>query len=150
MARHENPAPWPDDPDSAQGAGRNVPAGAVGRTTGVELNPVRAALVDNPEGYPWSSYRARTGSASQCSIDLDPCYLALGWSPTQRAGRYGEYVAERPTDAEYALIRAAVQRGQLTGSRRFVDEVAQMLGRRVEFRGRGRPSNSSRTENNCY
>ena len=114
----------------------------------VELNPVRAELVDNPESYPWSSYRARTGNASQCIIDLDPCYLALGWSPTQRAGRYCEYVAERPADSEYALIRAAVQRGQLTGSRRFVDEVARMLGRRIELRGRGRPSNNSRTENN--
>ena len=32
-----------------------------------------------------------------------------------------------------------VQRGQLTGNQRFVDEVARIAGRRVEFRRPGRP-----------
>ena len=33
-----------------------------------------------------------------------------------------------------------VQRGQLTGNQRFVGEVEQILGRRIENRGRGRPT----------
>jgi putative transposase len=36
-------------------------------------------------------------------------------------------------------ISLALQRGQLTGSRRFVDEIAKKMERRVEFRGPGRP-----------
>jgi hypothetical protein len=38
------------------------------------------------------------------------------------------------------LIREALQRGQLTGSERFVDEIDRKLGVRVERRGQGRPA----------
>jgi putative transposase len=37
------------------------------------------------------------------------------------------------------LIREALQRGQLTGSERFTDQVEAMVRRRIEHRGRGRP-----------
>jgi len=37
------------------------------------------------------------------------------------------------------MIRGAVQRGQLTGSMRFVEEVATKIGKRIELRGQGRP-----------
>jgi len=40
---------------------------------------------------------------------------------------------------EWALIRESLQRGQLTGNQRFVDEVARIAGRRVELRRPGRP-----------
>jgi putative transposase len=36
---------------------------------------------------------------------------------------------------EWQLIRQSLQRGQLTGSSRFVDEIEQKIERRVEFRG---------------
>ncbi|SFJ33285.1 putative transposase, partial [Pseudomonas argentinensis] len=41
--------------------------------------------------------------------------------------------------SEIDLIRAALQRGQLTGSARFVDEIERIQGQRVELRGQGRP-----------
>jgi len=31
------------------------------------------------------------------------------------------------------------KRGQLTGSRRFIDQIEQKLNLRIEFRGQGRP-----------
>jgi putative transposase len=37
------------------------------------------------------------------------------------------------------MIRDALQRGQLTGTSRFVDEVERIVGQRIEQRGRGRP-----------
>jgi putative transposase len=40
---------------------------------------------------------------------------------------------------EWELIRQSLQRGQLTGSIRFVDEIEKKIKRRVECRGRGRP-----------
>ncbi len=36
-------------------------------------------------------------------------------------------------------MRETIQRGQLTGGGRFIDEVVRKIGRRVERRGRGRP-----------
>ncbi|ELC0901628.1 transposase, partial [Pseudomonas aeruginosa] len=40
---------------------------------------------------------------------------------------------------ELRLIREAVQRGQLTGNQRFVDETERVAGVRIERRGQGRP-----------
>jgi putative transposase len=37
------------------------------------------------------------------------------------------------------LIREALQRGQLTGSARFTDQVEAIVRRRIEHRARGRP-----------
>ncbi len=43
------------------------------------------------------------------------------------------------SDGEWALIREALQRGQLTGTQRFVGEVEAIIGRRIENRKQGRP-----------
>ena len=73
------------------------------------------------------------------SLDLDPFYLGLGDSDGVRAARYREWVEECIPEGEWEFIRTALQRGQLTGSGRFVDAVAEKVGKRVEFRGQGRP-----------
>ena len=46
---------------------------------------------------------------------------------------------EADTEHEYQQIKHALQRGQLTGSTRFIDEVERRLGLRIEHRGPGRP-----------
>ncbi len=42
-------------------------------------------------------------------------------------------------DGEWQVIRIVVQQGQLTGGPWFADDVERRIGRRIEFRGRGRP-----------
>jgi len=105
----------------------------------VELNPVRAGMVFDPLAYRWSSYGSKVGLHPQDWLDDDPCYLALAASPEERAARYAEWVAQQIPLEEEEQIRLALQRGQLTGSCRFIDEVAEKMERRVEFRGPGRP-----------
>ena len=58
---------------------------------------------------------------------------------SERAELYAKWVSGDVPAGEWDRIRAAVQRGQLTGDGHFVSEVARRLGRRVELRGRGRP-----------
>ncbi|WP_290648996.1 transposase [Aquisalimonas sp.] len=106
----------------------------------IELNPVRARMVPDPGDYPWSSYRQRLGRESGTWIDLDPCYVELGANDAERRERYRSFVEQGVPEKELALLRDALQRGQLTGDRRFVDEVENILGRRIESRGRGRPA----------
>jgi putative transposase len=77
-------------------------------------------------------------------VDLDPGYLALGSDPKERQARYRRWVAEAIPRGEWQLIRDAVQRGQLTGSPRFVEQVQQRIGRRLVQRGRGRPRQSKK------
>jgi putative transposase len=112
----------------------------------IELNPVRARMVAAPQDYPWSSCRYRLGIETAEWLDLDPCYLALAASESERRRRYQDFLQAAIPSGEWELIREAVQRGQLTGSDRFTDEVAGILGRRVERRGRGRPAKSEETE----
>ena len=40
-------------------------------------------------------------------------------------------------DGEYDFIGRSLQRGQLTGSEAVIDEVEQMIGRRIEHRAPG-------------
>ena len=106
----------------------------------VELNPVRARMTDDPAAYPWSSYQRHAGLTKQFGwLDVDPCFEGLGSSEDERARRYREFVQSAIPAGEWELIREALQRGQLTGSTRFSDEVESIIGRRIENRKQGRP-----------
>lgn len=113
----------------------------------IELNPVRARMVAAPQHYPWSSCRHRLGIENAEWLDPDPGYLVLGDSEAERRQRYQDFLQAAIPSGEWELIREAVQRGQLTGTHRFTDEVADILGRRVERRGRGRPTKTGGTPN---
>ena len=45
---------------------------------------------------------------------------------------------------EKRFIDESVNRNQLTGNQKFVDEIERRIGIRVERRGRGRPSNEEK------
>ena len=106
----------------------------------IELNPVRAWMVADPSEYRWSSYTSRIDTGDSTGwLDTDPCYLALGNTAQQRSERYRTFVHGAVSQAERSLIREGLQRGQLTGDSRFVDEVERIAGLRIERRGQGRP-----------
>jgi putative transposase len=105
----------------------------------VELNPVRAGIVTDPMDYRWSSYRGKTGKHKEEWLDFDPCYMGLAGSKKKRAERYREWVKGTIPEGEWEVIRQSLQRGQLTGSARFVDEIEQKIKKRIEIRGPGRP-----------
>ena len=105
----------------------------------VELNPVRAGMVNQPEDYRWSSYPQRVGMCNNTWIDKDPVTELLGKTTAARCKAYTRFVRGTVPEAEIKLIRKAAARNQLTGSGRFVDEIERRTGIRVESRGRGRP-----------
>lgn len=108
----------------------------------IELNPVRAGIVAEPQSYAWSSCRYRLGIDTATWLDYDPVYLGLANSEAERRRRYRGFLRAAVPNGERDLIREAVQRGQLTGADRFTEEVAGILGRRMERRGQGRPRKS--------
>ncbi len=74
----------------------------------VELNPVRANLVDNPEQYPWSSARCRLGLAPPLlPIPVNVLYDSREWSTWLEAG------ASRDEEAE---LRACTFSGRPFGT----------------------------------
>ena len=105
----------------------------------IELNPVRARMVVAPELYPWSSFRRWEMPSPYAWLDPLPCTIAGGEDEELPAMRYRRFLCEAIPDGEWELIREAVQRGQLTGNARFVNEVERIIGKRVEQRRPGRP-----------
>jgi putative transposase len=105
----------------------------------IEMNPVRAAIVDHPAKYRWSSYIANAHGTSNAILTATTDYLALGAAPDERQYAYrGLFEAGVDLD-ELALFRGAVQTGTPLGIEKFKAEIEFALGRRVGFAQRGRP-----------
>ncbi len=105
----------------------------------VDLNPVRASIVNSPEHYRWSSYREHAGIAAAQSIDMSPAYTALGSTGATRCRAYREFVAAGINDRELGQIRVATKRNQIIGTDEFRHRIEQRIGRRISARGQGRP-----------
>ncbi len=85
----------------------------------IELNPVRAGMVENPLKYQWSSFSKKTNGVSDPVVDYDQIYKALGNSAADRRKAYQKYVFETIPEEELKLIRDSIQRNQVTGGNRF-------------------------------
>jgi putative transposase len=58
----------------------------------IELNPVRAHIVDGPADYRWSSYRANALGYTDPIVTPHPLYYALGRSLEARRAAYARLV----------------------------------------------------------
>jgi putative transposase len=58
----------------------------------VELNPVRAKMVEDPKDYRWSSYLAYAYGKRDALVDEHPVYLQLSGDETERRKRYREFI----------------------------------------------------------
>lgn len=105
----------------------------------IELNPVRAALVDEPREYPWSSFQANALGSPDPVVTPHPEYLALGETGERRLAAYLSLfdVALEPEHVEE--IRLHLRQQKALGSTRFQRRVETMLGRPVEWRPPHRP-----------
>ena len=94
-------------------------------------------MVD-PAHYCWSSYRRKVGLAQDHVVELDSAYLEFAGTDVERRTCYRQFIEAGVSASEHQLIRESLQRGQLTGQQRFLDEVEAIIGRRIEQRGPGR------------
>lgn len=107
----------------------------------IELNPVRARMVATPRDYFWSSAQRWFAESNPYPwLDPIPFPEGLGSDLAKQTEQYKCFLREAIPEGEWEMIRNSVARCQLTGDFRFVDEVEQILGRRVEHRGPGRPA----------
>jgi putative transposase len=105
----------------------------------VELNPVRAGMVEAPADYPWSSYRANALGAEDPVISPHALCAALGDSPERRQCAYRALFADLLSDDLLARIRESANGGFVLGNEKFQREIAAMLGRRTWKGSPGRP-----------
>ena len=106
----------------------------------IELNPLRAAMVAEPEAYRWSSHAANAHGAPDPLVQAHPAYLALGVDAAQRHAHYRALVADGVAEDELAAIRLYVQRQRALGSERFRAQIERVLQRRAGIGRPGRPA----------
>lgn len=105
----------------------------------IELNPVRAGMVDDPAHYRWSSYRANGLGQTDELLTPHPVYVALGQQGEDRLLAYRDLFRPELDDAAIADIRLALNQGQPLGESRFINSIERATGQRREVRPRGRP-----------
>lgn len=105
----------------------------------IELNPLRAAMVERPEDYRWSSVHHHLNLGFDDRITVHPGYLALGRDPLERAGAYRKILADGINDIDLAVLRKHLQQERALGSPRFQAMVEKTLNRPATVRSVGRP-----------
>ena len=99
----------------------------------VDLNPVRARMVQQPQEYPWSSARAYTHGVRDPLVTPNPGYLALGRSSTERQHHYQQFLVDQLRQPIPSLDPSAV------GSARHLRQLAPSSGTQLPLKRRGRP-----------
>lgn len=112
----------------------------------VELNPVRADMVQAPGEYRWSSYRVNALGAEDELLTPHEEYLALGPTAEERQLAYRALFATGVDEPAWSLIRTATQQGVVVGDNRFAEAIEKRLGLRLQPRPRGRQRKNNTNE----
>jgi putative transposase len=105
----------------------------------IELNPVRAAMVERPEDFRWSSVHTHLAMAQDPIITPHPVYIALGADRCSRATAYRTWLHAPLEEDELPRIRAYMAQEKAFGEPRFQAMVEKALNRPATVRPRGRP-----------
>jgi putative transposase len=89
----------------------------------IELNPVRAGLVDYPGDYRWSSYRANAHGDSDALVHPHAIYRALGSDQESRLAAYRALFRYDLAPALIDQIRCAANGNAPLGDARFIDRI---------------------------
>lgn len=105
----------------------------------IDLNPVRAATVDDPANYAWSSHLHYVGRRADGLITPHPLYWQLGNTPFAREASYLELVRSGLASIEERALTDATLQGWALGDCDYVAELQRRTGRRVSKGRAGRP-----------
>ena len=109
----------------------------------IELNPVRAGMVQRPEEYRWSSYGVNAwGDTSWLTAHGE--YLSLGRDGVARRKAYREFFAAGIGEEKLRLFRKAAHYCQPVGDDRFRRQIEDKYGLRLGQMRRGRPRKNAR------
>jgi len=103
----------------------------------IELNPVRASMVDNAAEYPWSSYQGNALGKPIQLLTPHPLYRSLGQTDKERQQIYRSMFSGLMSEADLALIREATNKSWGLGEEQFRTQTEKSTGRRATPLGRG-------------
>jgi putative transposase len=97
----------------------------------IELNPVRAGLVEHPSDYPWSSHRYYALGLSDGLVIEHPLHTELGETADERRMAFRSLFVCQIDARTLEHIRFAANSGAALGPRHFMQSVAKTLGQPV-------------------
>ncbi len=106
----------------------------------IELNPVRAKMVDDPSEYVWSSYQINALGKDSNLCTPHPEYVRMGATKNERMKNYRDLFAHHVDGKLLDEIRLSVNKGMAIGHDRFKDEIEILTGRRMKPKKVGRPT----------
>jgi putative transposase len=113
----------------------------------IELNPVRAGMVDGAGKYRWSSYPGNSGARRDPLLKPHAEYLALGSGEGARCAAYRGLCDEALEPSVLRSIRHATHGGYPLASETFKATVLKPAGCRTE---RGKPGPRLEQPNAVY
>ncbi len=105
----------------------------------IELNPVRADMVEHPGEYKWSSYHINAQGVCSDLIEKHPLYLSLGTDIERRLVAYREIFSQRVDDEILHDIRDSLNHELVLGRSYFKDKIEEMTNRQTRLGVIGRP-----------
>jgi putative transposase len=84
----------------------------------IELNPVRAGMVEEPGDYPWSSHLSNAGALPHPMLSAHVAYESLGDAPEQRGSAYRALFDVELPGPDIEEIRKATRGGYCMGEAR--------------------------------
>ena len=110
----------------------------------IEMNAVRAGMVESPADYRWSSYRHNVGLEKHPLITEHAAMWGLGNTPFERQSAYKK-MFEIPIDERATtLIKSSFKSGLPLGRESWIQGLAKQQTRRVVAGQAGRPKSASR------
>jgi len=105
----------------------------------IEMNPVRAKMVDHPRQYQWSSYRANAEGRKNALLTPHDQYLKISKEELSRRKGYRALFKNYLETENENKIREATNGNFVLGSKNFQSYIAKSLGKRVTKGVPGRP-----------
>jgi putative transposase len=108
----------------------------------IDLNPVRAGLVDSPHLYPWSSHTHYLGRVTQKIITPHALFWEMGNTPFAREDAYQNFVNEGLSSSRLSELTDATLKGWALGDAEFISELQKSTSRRLIKSRSGRPADT--------
>ena len=105
----------------------------------IDLNPVRAGLVNQPQDYFWSSHAHYLGQRCDRLVKPHALFWELGNTPFAREAAYAELVQSGINSVQQKALTDATLRGWALGEPDFVADLQKRTERRVSKANAGRP-----------
>lgn len=105
----------------------------------IDLNPVRAGLVQVAQAYPWSSHAHYIGRRHDKWLTPHPLLWTLGNTPFAREAAYAQTVERGISAAQVQALTEAALKGWVLGDAAFLARLGLRTARRLQKARPGRP-----------